>query len=170
MCFIKHLWEHSVYWDLFAGDKNHMRVLSIQAALILYGACQQRSAHPLLVESLLVSSPHVDNGKEMQGSAGAPVRHDTSIAQNIDNSEVSVLKEVHLSTQSTPRSNSNMTQMVVPHTPSKSRRKRRFSESDNQTSGPETLQSYFVPRPGLTADDLYWKESDTLPFKRKRSE
>lgn len=36
VCFIKHLWEHSVYWDLFPGDKNHERVLAIQAALILY--------------------------------------------------------------------------------------------------------------------------------------
>jgi len=36
VCFIKHLWEHSVYWDVFPGDKNHERVLAIQAALILY--------------------------------------------------------------------------------------------------------------------------------------
>ena len=57
MCFIKHLWEHTIYWDLFAGDKNHLRVLSIQAALILYGTCQQ-PLRPIPVDSLLVSSPH----------------------------------------------------------------------------------------------------------------
>ncbi|KAL8604523.1 hypothetical protein ACOMHN_015807 [Nucella lapillus] len=57
VCFIKHLWEHTIYWDLFAGDKNHMRVLSIQAALILYGTCQQPLGH-IPVDNLLVTSPH----------------------------------------------------------------------------------------------------------------
>ncbi|EDV26150.1 uncharacterized protein TRIADDRAFT_55969 [Trichoplax adhaerens] len=38
VCFTKHIWEHSVYWDTFDGVKNHERVLSIQAAIIL---CQQ---------------------------------------------------------------------------------------------------------------------------------
>lgn len=36
VCYIKHIWEHSVYWNMFDGEKNHDRVLSIQAALILY--------------------------------------------------------------------------------------------------------------------------------------
>ncbi|KAK7112838.1 uncharacterized protein [Littorina saxatilis] len=57
VCFIKHLWEHTIYWDQFAGDKNHMRVLSIQAALILYGSCQQPMRN-IPVDSLLVTSPH----------------------------------------------------------------------------------------------------------------
>eukprot|EP00118_Oscarella_pearsei_P007354 m.35620 g.35620 ORF g.35620 m.35620 type:complete len:172 (+) comp32148_c0_seq1:14-529(+) len=35
VCFTKHLWEHSVYWDCFAGGKNQDRVLAIQAAIIL---------------------------------------------------------------------------------------------------------------------------------------
>lgn len=35
VCVKKHLWEHSVYWDLFDGLKKQQRVLSIQAALIL---------------------------------------------------------------------------------------------------------------------------------------
>ena len=35
VCVKKHLWEHSVYWDLFDGMKKQQRVLSIQAALIL---------------------------------------------------------------------------------------------------------------------------------------
>ncbi|OWF45496.1 uncharacterized protein LOC110456978 [Mizuhopecten yessoensis] len=36
VCFVKHLWEHTIYWDQFPGDKNQDRVLSIQAALILF--------------------------------------------------------------------------------------------------------------------------------------
>ena len=35
VCFVKHLWEHTIYWEQFPGDKNQDRVLSIQAALIL---------------------------------------------------------------------------------------------------------------------------------------
>lgn len=35
VCVKKHLWEHSVYWDLFDGLKKQQRVLSIQAAIIL---------------------------------------------------------------------------------------------------------------------------------------
>jgi len=35
VCVKKHLWEHSIYWDLFDGLKKQQRVLSIQAALIL---------------------------------------------------------------------------------------------------------------------------------------
>ena len=32
VCFTKHIWEHSVYWDQFKGEKNHDRVLSIQVS------------------------------------------------------------------------------------------------------------------------------------------
>ena len=32
VCFTKHLWEHSIYWDLFDGAKNQDRVLSIQVS------------------------------------------------------------------------------------------------------------------------------------------
>ena len=72
MCFIKHLWEHTIYWDLFDGDKNHLRVLSIQAALILYGTCQQ-PLHPVPVDSLLVTSPHSnDHGADGKTSAVDP--------------------------------------------------------------------------------------------------
>jgi len=35
VCVKKHLWEHSIYWDLFDGLKKQQRVLSIQAAIIL---------------------------------------------------------------------------------------------------------------------------------------
>lgn len=69
VCFIKHLWEHTVYWDLFAGDKNHMRVLSIQAALILYGSCQQ-PLRPIPVDSLLVTSPH--SSEHLEASNASP--------------------------------------------------------------------------------------------------
>lgn len=68
VCFIKHLWEHSVYWDLFPGDKNHERVLAIQAALILYSryeGVKQEDAERL--RDLLVTSP---------------TGHDTALTQN----------------------------------------------------------------------------------------
>ncbi|XP_032225874.1 uncharacterized protein LOC5501687 [Nematostella vectensis] len=56
VCFTKHLWEHSVYWDTFDGVKNQERVLSIQAAIIL--------SQPYL-EFLLVTSPsNSDKRKE----------------------------------------------------------------------------------------------------------
>jgi hypothetical protein len=70
VCFIKHLWEHTVYWDQFAGDKNHMRVLSIQAALILYGTCQQPTCQ-VPVDSLLVTSPHTSEHTESTPKKGA---------------------------------------------------------------------------------------------------
>ncbi|XP_065644628.1 uncharacterized protein LOC100208428 [Hydra vulgaris] len=35
VCVKKHLWEHSIYWDMFDGLKKQQRVLSIQAAIIL---------------------------------------------------------------------------------------------------------------------------------------
>ena len=53
VCLTKHLWEHSVYWDMFSGEKNHDRVLSIQAALIL-SSLRDNSG----LASLLVTSPH----------------------------------------------------------------------------------------------------------------
>lgn len=55
VCFTKHLWEHSVYWDTFEGVKNQERVLSIQAAIIL--------SQPYL-EFLLVTSPSTEKKKE----------------------------------------------------------------------------------------------------------
>ncbi|XP_006814984.1 uncharacterized protein LOC100366959 [Saccoglossus kowalevskii] len=57
VCFTKHLWEHSVYWDLFDGAKNHDRVLSIQAALILYQNSFTDFEESVL-PVLLVTSPH----------------------------------------------------------------------------------------------------------------
>ena len=71
VCFIKHLWEHTIYWDMFAGDKNHMRVLSIQAALILYGTCQQ-PVHSIPVDNLLVTSPHGTDNTDVKASADDP--------------------------------------------------------------------------------------------------
>lgn len=55
VCFTKHLWEHSIYWDLFEGHKNQDRVLAIQAAIIL--------SRPYLT-FLLVTSPQADKKKE----------------------------------------------------------------------------------------------------------
>lgn len=61
VCFTKHLWEHSVYWDTFDGVKNQERVLSIQAAIIL--------SNPLL-EFLLVTSPSSQDKKREELKSG----------------------------------------------------------------------------------------------------
>ncbi|XP_013421542.1 uncharacterized protein LOC106181637 isoform X2 [Lingula anatina] len=59
VCFTKHLWEHTVYWDQFAGEKNHDRVLSIQAALILYSGNHGYTEEDAnMLSFLLVTSPH----------------------------------------------------------------------------------------------------------------
>ena len=55
VCFTKHLWEHSIYWETFDGVKNQERVLSIQAAIIL--------SNPFL-EFLLVTSPSSQDKKK----------------------------------------------------------------------------------------------------------
>ncbi|ELU11729.1 hypothetical protein CAPTEDRAFT_198599 [Capitella teleta] len=59
VCLTKHLWEHSVYWEMFDDEKNQDRVLSIQAALILYSGPH----HVLDMTSLLVTSPHDKKAK-----------------------------------------------------------------------------------------------------------
>jgi hypothetical protein len=59
VCFTKHLWEHSIYWDLFDGHKNQDRVLAIQAAIILSRPC---------LTFLLVTSPQADKKKEQSSS------------------------------------------------------------------------------------------------------
>ncbi|WAR11447.1 hypothetical protein MAR_025664 [Mya arenaria] len=75
VCFIKHLWEHSVYWDLFPGDKNHERVLAIQAALILYShylGVSQEDAERLC--DLLVTSPNShENGQTSTSNSDIPM-------------------------------------------------------------------------------------------------
>lgn len=69
VCFTKHLWEHSVYWDLFDGERNQDRVLSIQAALILYSGyhgyaeCGDNS-----LSFLLVTAPH---GEKKRGDGAS---------------------------------------------------------------------------------------------------
>ncbi|XP_071102977.1 uncharacterized protein [Haliotis cracherodii] len=58
VCFIKHIWEHSIYWDVFADRKNHERVLSIQAALILYSGYHGVAMDDdNMLTHLLVTSP-----------------------------------------------------------------------------------------------------------------
>ncbi len=95
VCFIKHIWEHSIYWDLFDGEKNHDRVLSIQAALILYSSHQgttprdQGAAPPLepndndLLTSLLVTSPHDKkkecNTKDLNNNNESPTTSDRKL-------------------------------------------------------------------------------------------
>ncbi|KAL3854372.1 hypothetical protein ACJMK2_013644 [Sinanodonta woodiana] len=76
VCFTKHIWEHSVYWDLFEGAKNHDRVLSIQAALILYSGyqgCISVDEDPL--KNLLVTFPNVPGErKDCPGSPDYKIR------------------------------------------------------------------------------------------------
>lgn len=58
VCVKKHLWEHSLYWDLFDGLNKQQRVLSIQAAIIL-----SIKSNPSL-SVLLVTSPGSSNKKK----------------------------------------------------------------------------------------------------------
>ncbi|ESO92003.1 hypothetical protein LOTGIDRAFT_163009 [Lottia gigantea] len=65
VCFIKHIWEHSVYWDLFDGAKNHERVLSIQAALILYSGNNDINLNGTdSLMNLLVTAPNTPEKKK----------------------------------------------------------------------------------------------------------
>ncbi|KAK6165331.1 hypothetical protein SNE40_022278 [Patella caerulea] len=65
VCLIKHIWEHSVYWDLFDGAKNHERVLSIQAALILYSGCHALPISDIdVLMNLLVTAPNTPEKKK----------------------------------------------------------------------------------------------------------
>ena len=60
----KHLWEHSVYWDLFDGLNKQQRVLSIQAAIIL-----SIRSNPSLSMLLVTSSSNA--GKKKEKSKGS---------------------------------------------------------------------------------------------------
>ena len=69
VCFTKHLWEHSVYWDLFDGERNQDRVLSIQAALILYsGNHGYAECGDSGLSFLLVTAPHSEKKRSDGGS------------------------------------------------------------------------------------------------------
>ncbi|XP_036361257.1 uncharacterized protein LOC118764541 [Octopus sinensis] len=68
VCFIKHIWEHSIYWDLFEGEKNHDRVLSIQAAIILYSKYQGEPTADGLLSHLLVTAPNSHEKKREKES------------------------------------------------------------------------------------------------------
>ncbi|KAL5005926.1 hypothetical protein ScPMuIL_017084 [Solemya velum] len=66
VCFIKHIWEHSVYWDQFDGVKNHERVLSIQAALILYSGYHGIAMdEDNVLTHLLVTAPNHGDKKDL---------------------------------------------------------------------------------------------------------
>lgn len=81
VCFTKHLWEHSVYWDLFDALKNQERVLSIQAAIIL--------SQPYL-EFLLVTSPTSTEKKKDEPRANNPNRKNTTRKRQREPSTCSV--------------------------------------------------------------------------------
>ena len=75
MCVKKHLWEHSLYWDLFDGLNKQQRVLSIQAAIIL-----SIKSNPSL-SALLVTSPASSKKKEKKDNVSkmtskSPTRKD----------------------------------------------------------------------------------------------
>ncbi|KAL1434273.1 hypothetical protein MRX96_032271 [Rhipicephalus microplus] len=65
VCFTKHIWEHSMYWDLFDDMKHQDRVLSIQGALILYSLL-----HPGDLAGLLVTDPPRLRRRERLEKAG----------------------------------------------------------------------------------------------------
>lgn len=81
VCFTKHLWEHSVYWDLFDALKNQERVLSIQAAIIL--------SQPYL-EFLLVTSPTSTEKKREDMKQPSGVRKPSLARKRRRESECSV--------------------------------------------------------------------------------
>lgn len=235
VCFIKHLWEHTIYWDLFAGDKNHMRVLSIQAALILYGASRQSLRQPVTVDSLLVTSPHCQehNVKEAKDSvindvtstfhseetlgfvtsstdvvSGVP--ESSTNSSSIMITDVLAVRNTFVQNQSAPSCNSlsqslhisdcNSFSQHLPTTPVKPRKiqsipstplkrhpgsfskmsrkllkKGRHLDSGSRVSlgqspNPVRAGRFFVPSTDRNTDELYWKEADTSPYKRKRSE
>jgi len=75
VCVKKHLWEHSLYWDLFDGLNKQQRVLSIQAAIIL-----SIKSNPSL-SALLVTSPASSKKKEKKDNVSkmtskSPTRKD----------------------------------------------------------------------------------------------
>lgn len=81
VCFTKHLWEHSVYWDLFDALKNQERVLSIQAAIIL--------SQPYL-EFLLVTSPTSTEKKKDEPKPNHLHRKNTTRKRQRESSTCSV--------------------------------------------------------------------------------
>lgn len=81
VCFTKHLWEHSVYWDLFDALKNQERVLSIQAAIIL--------SQPYL-EFLLVTSPTSTEKKKEEARPNTLHRKNTTRKRQRESSTCSV--------------------------------------------------------------------------------
>ncbi|XP_029188358.1 uncharacterized protein [Acropora muricata] len=81
VCFTKHLWEHSVYWDLFDALKNQERVLSIQAAIIL--------SQPYL-EFLLVTSPTSTEKKKDESKQNSLLRKNATRKRQRESSTCSV--------------------------------------------------------------------------------
>ena len=94
VCFAKHLWEHSIYWDLFDGAKNHDRVLSIQAAVILYSGYQTQDNNNANSNNneqsnlnfLLVTAPHAVHEKKVEKDANC-----NDISARIGNNKNAVL-------------------------------------------------------------------------------
>ncbi|BFZ21730.1 hypothetical protein BsWGS_24769 [Bradybaena similaris] len=74
VCFIKHIWEHTVYWNIFEGAKNHERVLSIQAAIIMYCGMTSHANGASISDlcNLLVTSPHSSEMKQEKDSGSTP--------------------------------------------------------------------------------------------------
>nr|KAG5690571.1 hypothetical protein BaRGS_009233 [Batillaria attramentaria] len=197
VCFIKHLWEHTKYWDLFAGDKNHMRVLSIQAALILYGSFSHPEL-PVPVDNLLVTSPNTsDHPPSPSKDIALPFISGSRFGEDCTKVCPSTPKKVApadsvVSTRgvtattdvlsphntvirkppSTPVKKKKTPTCVAPPRPMKKSQKRTNRDSTRSAADPPpaNVGNFFVTSAGVTPEDLYWKEADAYPCKRKRSE
>lgn len=78
VCVKKHLWEHSVYWDLFDGLKKQQRVLSIQAAIIL-AIKFNPSLSLLLVTNSSSGNKKKDKQQQQQQTSEKPLQQNLDI-------------------------------------------------------------------------------------------
>ncbi|CAH1247037.1 FAM120B [Branchiostoma lanceolatum] len=147
VCFTKHLWEHSVYWDLFDGEKNHDRVLSIQAALILYKNFQLAERDQNSLSFLLVTGPHTKDPAKTDPRSGsaspkATGPHTKDPAKTDPRSGSASPKTTGPHTKdpakTDPRSGSASPKTTGPHTKDPARTDPRSGSASPKTTGPHT--------------------------------
>ncbi|KAL4217024.1 hypothetical protein ACF0H5_023480 [Mactra antiquata] len=130
VCFIKHLWEHSVYWELFPGDRNHERVLAIQAALILYSqylGVSQEDAEKL--KDLLVTSPRENDFTTSSTTASSSPGRKPRVSSVLNNSfEENMRPYATIVSPVTPEKNFD-SKLVCPPAPRKDKRKISMAKS-----------------------------------------
>ena len=82
----KHLWEHSVYWDLFDGLKKQQRVLSIQAAIIL--AIKSNPSLSILVITQSSNNNKKHSSTEKSGGSSSTIprkrKSDNTLSNDMD--------------------------------------------------------------------------------------